>query len=666
MNSVNALFGKWIRQQVVLQGILTRAFSVAFFLVFIQLSGLGERLSYSEFDLLSSLTAPPPPQQGAIIIGIDDPSFLELNLSPPLPRSLYAQLIEAAGEADVRVLGIDLLFSEPQNLADDQRMEQALITADKLGLPVVLASARIQVVSTQVESYTQHLMPIYTQAPAGNVNHLADADQIVRRITADQNSFWHQVVELSGMDYQSPPPGAMLRYYAPEIDLDYVQFTQALVPGENLPPNTFQGRVLLLGINTPVSGVDRFPTPFSDHEIAGVAVHATAINNALFDDWIIKQPVWLTLVTTGLGLMSLVLVTQQWKPGRAAGVVLFSFVVLLAGVTWQFYLGWWWLLWPYVLGAVFLYNYDAVTNYWTEWRRKEQLRELFSSYVPSTVVDKLIQQQSAPVTSGEKRELTLLFADLAGFTAANEVMSPDEVATALNEYFSVMTQVIHAQGGTLDKFIGDAVMAFWNAPLDQPDHANRALMSASAMQNAMDELRQHWRGTPFENIKLRIGLHTGEASVGNMGSRARFTYTAVGDSVNTAARLEGANKVTGSDILLSTSTLQKLTGDSLPPLAWLDRLLVAGKHEAIDVFTPVTDPHLAETSRALLDHLIQGDLNSALKTCESLCILMKQQKSALLPQTERMLARLQGVQESINSSRSAPGQTIDFSLSIGK
>lgn len=661
-----SLFGYPGRQLISLHSVVTRALNVTLFLVFIQLSGLGERISESEFDLLSSLTAPPPPQQGAMIIGIDDPSFLELNLSPPLPRSLYARLIEAAGEADARVLGIDLLFSEPQNLADDQRMEQALTTANTLGLPVVLASAQIQVVSTQVESYTQNLMPIYAQAPAGKVNHLADADQVVRRITADQNSFWHQVVELSGMDYQPPPPGARLRYYAPEIDLDYVQFTQALAPGENLPPNAFQDRVLLLGINTPVSGVDRFPTPFSDHEIAGVAVHATAINNAIFDDWIRKQSVWLTLVTTGLVLVTLIFVTREWKPGRAAGIVLFSLVVLLAGVIWQFYLGWWWLLWPSTLGAVFLYNYDAATNYWIEWRRKEQLRELFSSYVPSTVVDKLTQQQAAPVISGEKRELTLLFADLAGFTAANEMMGPDEVATALNEYFSVMTQVIHAQGGTLDKFIGDAVMAFWNAPLDQPDHANRALMSACAMQSAMDELRQHWHGTPFESIKLRIGLHTGEASIGNMGSRARFTYTAVGDSVNTAARLEGANKVTGSDILLSKSTLQKLTGDSLPPLAWLDRLLVAGKHEAIDVFTPVKDPFLAETSRVLLDHLIKGDLNSALKTCESLCILMKQQKSALLPQTERMLVRLQGLQESINSSRSVPKQAIDFSLSIGK
>ncbi|MFN3881365.1 MAG: CHASE2 domain-containing protein [Nitrincola lacisaponensis] len=654
------------RQFTTTQSMFMRGASVACFLLLVQLGGLGERLGFSEYDVLSVLTAVPPPSQGVVIIGIDDPSFLELDLSPPLPRRLYAQLIEAVVEADAKSLGIDLLFSEPQRQDDDLRMEQALFAADKQGIAVVLAGARVEVTSTQVQSYTQHLLPIYADVPVGYVNHLADVDRVVRRISTDTHSFWHQVTELSGVEYWPPPPGARLRYYAPEVDLDYVQFTQALFPDKNLPPNAFRDRLLLLGVNTPVSGVDRFPTPFGDHEIAGVALHATAINNALFNDWIATQPLWVTLVSTALVLLALMIATRQWKPGHAAWVLLCSLVLLCAGVIWQFYLGWWWLLWPSVLGAIFLYNYDAATNYWVEWRRKEQLRELFSSYVPSAIVDQLTQQHMAPVTSGEKRELTILFADLAGFTAANEVMSPDEVATALNEYFSVMTQVIHGQGGTLDKFIGDAVMAFWNAPLDQPDHANRALASACDMQRAMDELRKHWYGTPFENIKLRVGLHTGEASVGNMGSKARFTYTAVGDSVNTAARLEGANKVMGSDILLSKSTVEQLRGDNLPPLAWLDRLRVAGKHDAIDVFTPVQDPLLAETSRAVLDYLIRGELDPALKACQFLCILMEQQQSALLPQTERIFARLQGLQGSINTGRGASRQTIDFSLSIGK
>lgn len=655
-----------IRQQFAMQGIFTRILSVSLFIALIQLSGFGERIGHSEFDLLSTLTAPPPPEHGVIVIGLDDPSFLELNLSPPLPRRLYAQLIDALGNEKAKVVGIDLLFSEHQSPADDQRLQQALGRANQLGLEVILVSAQVQVASTQVQSYTQQLMPIYTEAQVGRVNLLADMDNVVRRISMDTQSFWYQVIEASERAYQYPPPGARLRYYAPEIPQEYVQFTQALMPEQSLPANSLQGRILLLGINTPVSGVDRFPTPFSDHEIAGVAVHATAINNALFDDWIVKQPVWQTLLITYFVLILMMLCTKEWKPGRAAVILFSSLVLLMASVIWQFYVGQWWLFWPFILGAVFLYNYDAATNYWMEWRRKEHLRALFSSYVPPTVVDKLTQQNVAPVTRGERRELTILFADLAGFTAANELMGPDEVATALNDYFSAMTQVIHAEGGTLDKFIGDAVMAFWNAPVDQPDHANRALACACKMQIAMDELRLHWSGTAFEKIRLRIGLHSGEASVGNMGSSARFTYTAVGDSVNTAARLEGANKVTGSDILLSKATVQRLKGEDVPPVAWLDRLLVAGKHQAVDVYTPVADQQLADTSHELLHSLEQGDLYSALNICQSLCILIEQHNPALLPQVERLLARLQGLQTTLYSDKNCSEQQLDFSLSIGK
>ena len=157
-----------------------------------------------------------------------------------------------------------------------------------------------------------------------------------------------------------------------------------------------------------------------------------------------------------------------------------------------------------------------------------------------------------PAVQGERRVLTLLFADLAGFTAASGSCAPS-VAQALNAYFTRMTHTVHLHGGTLDKFIGDAVMAFWNAPMAEPAHAARALACAQDMQRDMQALRSQWQGTPFAALHLRIGLHTGEASVGHLGSQERFTYGR-GDAVNTAARLEAANKDFGTDILLSEAT----------------------------------------------------------------------------------------------------------------
>ncbi|HPT26733.1 MAG TPA: molybdopterin-binding protein, partial [Bryobacteraceae bacterium] len=133
-----------------------------------------------------------------------------------------------------------------------------------------------------------------------------------------------------------------------------------------------------------------------------------------------------------------------------------------------------------------------------------------------------------------------------GLGPTEDDVTREAVAQALNAYFSRMTHTVHQHGGTLDKFIGDAVMAFWNAPLPNPRHADRALACALAMQADMVDLRALWRGTPFAQVQLRIGLHTGEAAVGHLGSRERFTYTAVGDAVNTAARLEGANKAFGT------------------------------------------------------------------------------------------------------------------------
>ena len=297
------------------------------------------------------------------------------------------------------------------------------------------------------------------------------------------------------------------------------------------------------------------------------------------------KPVSVATATSGWTVGCVAGLPRRWRGGRAALLsAAFALLAVVGGVG-AYLAGVWWTALPTLAGLALHLNVGAADSYWREHRRREQLRADFARYVPSAVVDALVADGAPPGLQGERRVLTLLFSDLAGFTAASERLPPEEVARALNAYFSRMTHTVHQHGGTLDKFIGDAVMAFWNAPLPEPAHAARALACAQAMQRDMAALRAQWQGTPFAEVHLRIGLHTGEAAVGHLGSHERFTYTAVGDAVNTAARLEGANKAFGTGVLVSGATQAALpAGDPLRAhLLWLDTVVLAGRTHQVYV-----------------------------------------------------------------------------------
>ena len=570
-----------------------------------------------EYDLLNSLTAPVRPDAGVLVVGIDEPSLAELQQSPPLPRRLHAQLLDALATAGVAAVGVDLLLAERQSPADDAALARAL----RGRMPVVLASAEVAVQSSQVAQYRQTLQPIFTEAPHGSVGVPVDDDGVLRRAPVGSDAFWRVLAHAAGRPVTAPPPGALMRHYAPEVALPYAHYSQALAPGSRLPAGALQGRVVLLGQNTPVGGVDQFTTPqrvLGGGTQSGVFVHATALINGLTGDWIVPAhpggPALQGLLAVAFAAWG----TRRWSGWRASWLTVALSLLALIGTFWAYLVGVWWSALPTLAGLLLHLNVGAAGSYWREHRRREQLRSDFARYVPPAVVDALAAAGAESVAvQGERRVLTLLFSDLAGFTAASEHLPPEAVAHALNAYFSRMTHCVHQHGGTLDKFIGDAVMAFWNAPLPEPAHAERALACAQAMQAEMRALRAAWQGTPFGEVQLRIGLHTGEAAVGHLGSHQRFTYTAVGDAVNTAARLEGANKAFGTGILLSAATRAALPPDSavLRHLLWLDTVVLAGRSAGIDVYTPCDDAALAEISLALHRQVLAGDGAGALECC---------------------------------------------------
>jgi adenylate cyclase len=220
-----------------------------------------------------------------------------------------------------------------------------------------------------------------------------------------------------------------------------------------------------------------------------------------------------------------------------------------------------------------------------EGRDKRRIKGAFAKYVSPDVVNEIAEDPAALRLGGQKRPLTILFSDLSGFTTLSENMDPEDLVTLLNEYLDDMTQVVLDEGGTLDKYIGDAVMAFWNAPKAYPDHADRALRAAVTMQRHMDALNRRWRGSRVgeEGMKVRIGIHTGEVVVGNLGGEGRFSYSAIGDAVNLAARLEPANKTYDTLTMVSQATLA--AGDAAKVrVRELDYVAVKGKEEPVVVY----------------------------------------------------------------------------------
>jgi adenylate cyclase len=537
-----------------------------------------------EYDTLASFTAPPPPATPVVVIGIDEPSLAALRLAPPLPRRLHAQVVDAAAEAGARALAIDLLFSAAQDAENDAALARALGGR----LPVVLASAETSVQSSQVARYTQKVESIFPLTRHGSATMPRDEDGVVRRAPAEPDALWRVLAGSASQAVRAPPPGALLRYYAPEVPLTYVHYSQALEASRALPPGALRGALVLLGQNTPVGGVDQIQTPLrmiGAGPMSGVFVHATALVNGLRGDWIVPaHPVGPALQAL-LAMAAAAALTRRWRGGRAFALTLALGLLAVVATVLLFVSGTWWSALPVLAGLAIHFNLGAADSYLRERQRRERLRRDFASYVPPAVVDALASEQVPLKVTGERRVLTLLFSDLAGFTTASEQLPPERVAAVLNTYFTRMTAAVHKHGGTLDKFIGDAVMAFWNAPLPEPAHAERALACAREMQAEMDALRAGWQGTPFEAIRLRIGLHTGEAAVGNLGSSERFTYTAVGDTVNTAARLEGANKSFGTGILLSRATFDALPPQAQAGLRRLDAIALPGRAGSVEVYT---------------------------------------------------------------------------------
>jgi adenylate cyclase len=348
---------------------------------------------------------------------------------------------------------------------------------------------------------------------------------------------------------------------------------------------------------------DLRPTPMSG-AYPGVEIQATFLDNLLSQDLMRElPPVFTLLILLGLTLSTALALTLFRAPltGAILGgvMLLIPLPLAIAG-----YLQGWWvpLVLPEVgIGAAAVLG--LLFNYSSEGRQKRFIKNAFRQYLSPQVIEQLIRHPEKLKLGGQRKTLTIFFSDLQGFTSISEKLDPEELTAMLNDYLSAMTEIIHEHQGTVDKYEGDAIIAFWNAPLDVPDHALLAVRAALLCQSRLEELRPEFRNRTGHDLYMRIGINTGAAVVGNMGSHQRFDYSMLGDAVNLAARLEGVNKQFGTWTMVSSFTRQAV--GSAISMRELGRVAVVGRKEAVVVYEPLPDSIPVERKKNL-DRFAQG------------------------------------------------------------
>jgi adenylate cyclase len=626
-------------------------------------SGALEPYSLKTLDLLFRIVPLPPASPDVVLITVAQPDldfFKERGITWPWPRQIYAPILDFCRRAKARAVIMDILFTEPSSYGaeDDDRFAHAIEEAGNVVLPfflsrnegspnatdpAILRKAAIPVQGKPppgLPEYRSILMPIPPLAMAsrtlGNVESRPDRDGIYRRVplAVPYGETWLPLLSFAAFHHlESPGPyrleeGAWVQG-AHRIPLDarghvvlrfrgpsgsHRSFSAAnVIQSENLcrqglspiyPPEALAGKWVLVGLTAP-GLLDLKASPV-DAVYPGVEIHATLLDNLLQRDFLRLFPqavVWAWTLMLACGMVTVVLYSPRLS--TTLGALALLLLVHHGAVLFAFRAGQWGD--PVLPGVALALSFTlaASYSYATEGRQKKSIRRAFAQYMSETVITDLLQHPEKLKLGGEKRRVTLFFSDLAGFTTFSEKLTPEELVRLLNDYLSIMTEIIMEEGGTVDKFEGDAIMAFWGAPLDQEDQAMRACRAALRQQAAMAQMNRTFRSRDLPTLKARMGIHTGDAIVGNLGSQRRFDYTVIGDTVNLASRLEGLNKFYGTSILATEITVAEC-GDGVE-FREVDRVAVKGREAPVAVFeVAALKGEISEAKAAARDGFAQG------------------------------------------------------------
>jgi adenylate cyclase len=619
-------------------------------------------LRYADFRFKTR--GPLQPNPKVVIVAIDEKSINQLGRWP-WSRYLIAKFVDRLSGYKPRVVGFDIVFSERESAGADLALGQAL----KKSKDVVLGyffrddateqpdpESRKQLKRSSIKllkligkthsnvlkkfrSADLNLPEVGADAKGfGFFNMLPDEDGIFRRsqllmsyngdiypslslesvrlflgrdLLLTMGSYGVEALNIGKTKIPTDESGHFLiNFYGPAGT--FKTYSAVDVLSGKVPREALENKIVLVGA-TEIGIADLRPTPFSP-VYPGVEIHASVAGNILDGKFLIENSLTHALDIALILVLPILLVFLLIK----ARGTLIGFTILI-GFMLVYLLGNFLVftrldlvistIYPVLtIGFVYVF-FEGYRNLIIE-RRSRYLRKAFSSYVSPDVVDEILRDSDKLKLGGETRKVTLLFSDIRGFTSLSESIAPDMLVSVLNEYLSPMTQIVMEERGTLDKYIGDAVMAIFGAPLDVPDHAIRACQAALSMLKKLGEINDEWRKRNFPTISIGIGINTGEAIVGNMGANIRFDYTAIGDSVNLASRLEGLNKLYGTEIIISKSTRDNLNSSETRFLMReLDLVQVKGKEEPISVFELV-NTFSSDTSKTELVRMFTEALST--------------------------------------------------------
>ncbi len=467
---------------------------------------------------------------------------------------------------------------------------------------------------------------------SGFFNMFPDIDGVVRWIPAVINHREEMYAPLSLMTvsaFRDAPPSPIVADYG----FEKVQISDIAIPTDELgriminyrgntktfkhisitdilhgkvPDAEFKNKIVMIGA-TAVGIYDMRVTPFSS-VFPGIEIHANIVDSILSNDFLF-QPGWAAvfdiavIIVAGL-LLGIVLPRVGVFPG-----ILFVSFVFFGHIFFCRYIftsrGWILNVVYPLLVIICVYITITAYKYLVESRQKRFIRSAFSTYLAPTVVKKLIESPDGLELGGEERDISAFFSDVQGFTSISERLTPAELVELLNEFLTEMTDIILKHEGTVDKFEGDAIIAFFGAPNELENQAETAALTCVQMQKRLHELRLKWKAEGRPELKMRIGLCTGSAVVGNMGSRNRMDYTMMGDTVNTAARLEGVNKIYGIYTLVCENTFQKASNRVVG--REIDAINVVGKNEPVVVYQLLGLPEdLDENLLKTMQYYAQG------------------------------------------------------------
>ena len=403
-------------------------------------------------------------------------------------------------------------------------------------------------------------------------------------------------------EYSTLDPATRNTFFARELIFSAADLLAGFEPA--IDPGALAGKHILVGLSA--SGLlDLRPTPLTGRA-PGVIVHATILDNLLSGEFMRDLPLMfsiLLLVVLTIGAAEVAsLADKIWL--EAVVIVLFLAVTFGLGF-WGYLVGYWIQLVVPLISVVVALAGANVANFATEGAAKRQIRGMFGRYLSPAVIAQLEANPENLELGGEEREISIFFSDIQKFSTISKDLvvrygndGARQLTSFINDYLTPMTDIILEEGGTIDKYEGDAIIAFWGAPVEQPDHAQRAVRAVMRCQAALDELRPQFLERVGKEVYQRIGINTGIATVGNMGSRQRFDYTMIGDSVNLAARLEGANKAFGTYTMVAEDTIKQSEG--LYPAREMGNIGVVGREdEPVRIFEPMQNAEYEKRSGAL-------------------------------------------------------------------